>query len=155
MSYSHARTPTYVQFNDEEEVKALDQPVWGTWYGLTPDGSTGRHLYVQAPEVIEYPFCDQRFLGPAQYNLSDGNQNLPDHSSRFGYNRCAFGYCSGHWPGRYNDPNLCAEYDPQPSGTAPERFYTAAHQGPFNSISQGTVDYEWMKNYGMNYITPY
>lgn len=58
------------------------------------------------------------------YNLE--RMSHPDHPSRFGYAECWNGYCSGHWPGRYNSSPVCREQDTtqdQPPNMAPSRFY--------------------------------
>ncbi len=151
-NYSHTDDQRYVAYNDKTEIKDLDKNVWRSTYGTISSGATGRHLYQFEPRHPAYYTCfGGRDLG-THYIIGVERDDHPDHSSRFGYARCPNGYCSGHWPGRYNTSLACSN-DPQPVNLAPARFYTAAHQGPYQDASQATVDYDYWKNYGMNYRT--
>jgi hypothetical protein len=53
----------------------------------------------------------------------------PQHFSRYGYARCANGYCFGHMPGKYVVSDSCV-VDPQPNNVAPDRFYSGCESGP-------------------------
>lgn len=139
----------YVNYNDSKEISYLDVNTWiPSYYNRVPDGSSLRHLYDTKPcqTQISNVFPIQNFSDIPDNSIRENfviadRSVLPDFSSRFGYNRCALGYCSGHWPGRYNESDLCGAYDPQPPNMAPERFYEDYHQGPFNNYSQANIDY--------------
>jgi len=96
-----------------------------------------------------YYVCSRPRDTELNYIIGVERDNHPDHFSHFGYARAPYGYGSGHWPGRYNTSIWCNN-DPQPKDMAPERFYGPVHQGPYSDISQGQVDYNFAKNYGMN-----
>jgi len=153
--YVYKQEQNYVQYNNLAEVKDLDRNVWNSAYGVIADGATGRHLYKNEPRHPAYNVCFSGRDPETHYIIGVDRDEHPDHSSRFGYARCMFGYCSGHWPGRYIEAEACSEYDPQPPRMAPERFYTAEHQGPFNVRSQAIEDYNFTKNIGMNYPSWY
>lgn len=145
-SYVHQSGQDYVNYHNKAEIKELDKNVWNTTAGTIADGVTGRHLYVAEPRHPAYYYCFDGRDPETHYIIGKDRDNHPDHSSRFGYARCWNGYCSGHWPGRYNEAEPCSEYDPQPRGMAPARFYTIAHQGPYNDMSQAVVDYRHEMN---------
>jgi hypothetical protein len=151
MNYVTSVNQDYVQYNDREAVKGLDINVWHSSNSIIADGATGRHLYQHEPRHPAYYACDRTRDPGTQYIMGIDVEVHPDHSSRFGYAKCPNGYCSGHWPGRYIESTRCADYDPQPPDMAPARFYTAEYQGPLNCKSQAIVDYNYMKNHGMNY----
>jgi len=82
-------------------------------------------------------------LPPSQYTCDSGPRDTktdyifgteravhPQHASRFGYDRCWNGYCTGTWIGRYNTPPECMPNE-QPKGMAPERFYHGKFVDPF------------------------
>jgi len=150
-SYDHSKNNNYVVYNDKEEVFNLDKNVWHAYAGIIADGTTGRHLYKGEPRHPSYYICYPGRDKETHYLINIEKDSHPDHSSRFGYGRAPFGYGSGHWPGRYNTSSLCSDYDPQPPAMAPARFYTAPYQGPFQDRTQATVDYDYWKNYGMNF----
>lgn len=153
MSYVRSNEKDYVQYNNETEVKDLDVNVWRATAGDIADGATGRHMYRSEPRHPAYYTCFGGRDPGTHYIFGVERDSHPDHSSRFGYARCANGYCSGHWPGRYNEADVCSEYDPQPPDMAPERFYTAPYQGPYNDLTQAVVDYELEKNKRMNFLS--
>jgi len=152
-TYTHTSDQRYVAYNDRTEIKDLDRNVWRATTGTIADGASGRHLYRNEPRHPAYYTCFGGRDPETHYIIGVDRDDHPDHSSRFGYARCKNGYCSGHWPGRYNTSEACSAYDPQPEDMAPARFYTSAHQGPYHDESQATVDYDYWKNYGMNYGT--
>ena len=149
----------YTVYNDPSEVAYLNQNVFGmTNNGLQPlrpqsvePGAQGSGLYSSQPRQPAYYVCSPGRDLSTHYIFGVERNTHPDHSSRFGYARCKNGYCSGVWPGRYIEPDDCAMHDPQPEDMAPARFYTAPYQGPYNDLSQATLDYNYTKNYGMNY----
>nr|QBK86255.1 MAG: hypothetical protein LCMAC102_00500 [Marseillevirus LCMAC102] len=150
-AYDHSKNQDYVIYNDKSEIADLDLNVWRSTEGTIASGATGRHLYAFEPRHPAYYTCFGGRDPETHYIIGQERETHPDHSSRFGYARCKNGYCSGHWPGRYIESEVCSTYDPQPPAMAPERFYTAAHQGSFQDMSQATVDYDYWKNHGMNY----
>ena len=114
-------------------------------YGIPPTAATGRHLYTKlSPE--RYP-CYRQQSPETHYVKGFDRGELPDHSSRFGYARCANGYCLGHFPGRYVNPPGC-DKDVLPPGNAPERFYNDYYTNPYTVASQAIVDYNNYKNGG-------
>lgn len=154
MAYDHSKEQEYIAYNDKDEVFDLDKNVWHSTAGTIASGYTGRHLYGAEPRHPAYYACFSGRDKETHYLIGIERDDHPDHSSRFGYARAPFGYGTGHWPGRYNTSLKCSDYDPQPPNAAPKRFYTAAHQGPFNVKSQAIDDYNYWKNYGMN-LPPY
>lgn len=148
----YTSSQNYVEYNNRKEIKELDQNVWHSTYGTIADGATGRHLYKAEPRHPAYGACFDGRDPETHYIYGVEKMEHPDHSSRFGYGRCKFGYCAGNQAGgRYMESEVCSDYDPQPQDMAPERFYNEDHQGPFNTNSQAQVDYNYWKNYGMNY----
>lgn len=145
--YSHTIDQRYVVYNDPDEVMNLDQNVWRASRRSIMSGASGRHLYEFDPRHPAYYACSEGRDLQTHYIIGVDRDDHPDHSSRFGYARCPNGYCSGHWPGRYNTSLACSAYDPQPPDAAPARFYTAEYQGPYHDESQATVDYDNWKNY--------
>lgn len=136
----------YVRYNDPEEIENLDRPVWDSSYGITPSGATGRHLYnTLIPE--RYP-CFRKQEPGTHYVSGFDKEELPDHSSRFGYDRCPNGYCLGHFPGKYIEPPGCCE-ETLPPGMAPERFYNEFYTNPNTIASQAIVDYDFTMHNGM------
>lgn len=123
---------TYVMYNYPEEVKALDKNVWhAKLKSLIPEGYTGRRLYEGEVRSPAQYACSEGRDPETHYILGLDRDDHPDHSSRFGYANCPNGYCSGHWPGRYNEGDACANNDPQPPGMAPSRFYEDKNLGAF------------------------
>jgi len=149
-SYDHSKNQNYIIYNDKDEVFDLDKNVWNIDAEGLIRGASGRHLYQDEPRHPAYSVCfEGRDLG-SHYILGVERDDHPDHSSRFGYARCQYGYCSGHFPGKYIESDACSEYDAQPKDCAPARFYTDAYQGPYSTKSQAQEDYNYWKNYGMN-----
>jgi hypothetical protein len=141
-SYNHSKLQNYVAYNDKDEVFDLDQNVWHVTDEDVQRGAGVRHLY-EFPANAPAPFiCSRGRDKELNYLIGIERDDHPDHSSRFGYGRCPYGYCSGHFPGKYITSTMCSVYDPQPNDMAPDRFYTEAYQGPFNyNRSQANVDY--------------
>jgi len=146
MSYS----TSYIQYNDKSEVENLDQNTWNiSLEGIEDGASGGRRIYDFSPRQPAYYICYGGRDKETHYIIGIERENHPDHSSRFGYAKSRNGYGSGHWPGRYNDTEMCSLSDPQPPDMAPSRFYEDEYQGPFTNYSQANVDYFLEKNYGM------
>jgi len=119
----------YVSYNAPDQVASLDMN--------TPNGNHAvvfpLNIYQGHPFPLSQYACDS---GPrnTQYDYIYDWEKLqhPDYPSRYGYANCWNGYCSGHWPGRYNTPpgaKKCT--DEQPPDMAPQRFYTGRFQSPF------------------------
>lgn len=138
----------YVGYNDKRQIASLDKNVWNTSLkSIIPTGETGRYLY-RAPDTADpseprHPsrsICEEGRDPETHYVLGLDRFDHPDHSSRFGYANCPNGYCSGHWPGRYNEGTACANNDPQPLGMAPARFYEPQNLGAFVDTSVASAN---------------
>ena len=135
----------YVQYENQSQVDYLDQNTFnGDKTVIFP-----RHLYSGNARRQAYYIDFRPRDTDLNYIIGVERDTHPDHSSRFDYGRCKYGYCSGHWPGRYEENEWGAGYDPQPKDMAPARFYEPKHQGPFAILSQAQMDYNFEKNYGM------
>ena len=144
MEFNPLHNSKYIRYNDPTEVKNLDKPVWDSSYAIPPNGSTGRRLYEELkPE--RYPCFREQYPRSHYVEGQTAKGQLPDHSSRFGYNRCPNGYCLGHFPGKYINPPGC-DRDIFPRGNAPERFYNEFHTNPYTVSSQAIVDYNEIMN---------
>jgi hypothetical protein len=146
----------YVQYENESEIKELDQNAWpgpiANKSGSVSYGYLGKDLYTMfgnGPRRQAYQICEAGRDVDSHYIIGLERDSHPDHSSRFGYARCRYGYCFGHMPGKYIENDHCAGYDPLPSDMAPERFYTEKYTSPFSCISEGRVNYDIGKNYLM------
>lgn len=139
----------YVEYQDPYSVNKINQNLWHKeWMNIIPNGSTSRFLYKNKTRNSSYFIpCGIGGRDPETHYIIDVERDThPDHAARFGYARCKYGYCSGHWPGKYIESELCSAYDPQPPDTAPKRFYTPRHLSPYAVESQATVDHEAWKN---------
>lgn len=137
-------TQNYVQYNNDEEVEALNLNVYnGDRAVVFP-----RHIY--AGDVVPSPeyLCSRPRDTQTRYIIGVERDQHPLHASRFGYARAPYGYGTGHWPGRYNDSVWCGEADVQPPSMAPARFYEPDQLGWFSSQSEGDA-MDW---YGKNVL---
>lgn len=135
----------YVQYEKNDQIHYLNQNTFdGDKTVIFP-----RHLYSGNARQQAYYTCFRPRDTELNYIYGVEREDHPDHFSKFGYARAPYGYGTGHWPGRYNTSIWCND-DVQPKDMAPERFYEPVNQGPFSNISQGQIDYNWEKNYGMN-----
>ena len=135
----------YIFYNSPQSVKSIDRNKVrgkitefprGLYVGesLNPSkcqpfgcsGAGGVAGYVRDPE-IDYFFGTEKTQHPA-------------HFSRFGYAWCPNGYCTGNHPGRYNTPPGEVDFNSQPKGMAPERFYSDTELDPFYTLSPAYID---------------
>lgn len=146
----------YIEYYDQKEIDDLDMNIWKESFMETnPDGVTGRHLYVAEPRhESEHIFQGGRDK-QIHYLYNIERDKHPNHSSRFGYAYGPYGYLSGPFPGKYQEPMKCTEYDPQPPDMAPKRFYAYPFQSNYYrpNLSQGILDYYGEKDLGMRYPT--
>jgi len=148
-NYNHSKNQDYIQYSNKKELAFMDQNVWDVRQQEILEGAGGRRLYSSNPRHSAYYSCFGGKDLETHYILGADRDDHPDHSSRFGYGRCPFGYCSGHFPGKYQESLACSTYDPQPQNMAPSRFYTEKWQdSAYSTPSQAQVDYNnWV---GMN-----
>jgi hypothetical protein len=141
MEFGPSYRKKYVEYNDPDQLEDLSTHVWNSSYSIMPSGSTGRRLYQKLyPEKNPYFRKD---TPEAHYIKGFTKGELPDHSSRFGYDRCSNGYCLGHFPGKYIEP-CGSETDVLPPDCAPKRFYNKFHTDPNFINSQAITDYNWV-----------
>ncbi len=135
--YNKPNATTYVNYDDIQAVNKLDLNIWGGNINYS-----GKHLYQESSVYGAIGLCspsrnpDVHYISGVERPLGDH----PDHSSRFGYGRCSNGYCSGVQAGLYVMPPD-QQFDPQPQGVAPKRFYTQEYQGRNRVNTQASVDY--------------
>jgi len=145
----------YVRYQDEKEIQNLDQNSWpgpiANLSGSVSYGKLGKDLYTMfgnGPRRQSYQICEAGRDVSSHYIIGLERDSHPDHSSRFGYGRCRYGYCFGHMPGKYIVNEQCGGYDdPLPNNMAPDRFYTSKYTDPFSCLSEGRVEYDIGKNY--------
>lgn len=144
-----SKNAIYVSYFDKKEIRSLDQNTLKP--GEAINGINFPYLYEDpSPEHPLYLSADGRNL-QMNYIIGKEQQTQTNHSSRFSYdNGCLLDYCSGPVIGKYQTSGWCSDYDPQPLGMAPARFYDQKHQGPFNDYTQANKDYsDYMKNIGL------
>lgn len=114
---------SHIRYHSAEDIHKLDLNTSTPTLEQAAAGATGRNMYCHPVRVesseLAYPGRDfeKRYI----YNVERNNH--PANASRFGYGRCEFGYCSGHWPGKYIVSDECACCDLNPKFMAPARFY--------------------------------
>lgn len=150
INMTSSKNAIYVNYFNKEEIRNLDQNTLKP--GEANNGVDFPYLYENpSPAHPLYLSKDGKRNMQMDYIIGKERDNHPDHSSRFSYdNGCLLEYCSGHWPGRYQTSGWCSEYNPQPEGMAPARFYGQSYQDPFNNYTQADKDYsDYMKTIGL------
>lgn len=109
----------YVHPYNPREVNDMDMTPYKNPQEISvfPEMIPGAEVAIQP-----YYVCSRPRSTKTAYIYGVEREEHPPHFSRFGYARCANGYCSGVTPGKYIVGDDCS-YDPQPHNTAPKRFY--------------------------------
>jgi hypothetical protein len=134
----------YVQPDNDQQVEALDLNTYnGDRAVVFP-----RHIY--AGDVVPAPkyLCSRPRDTQTRYIFGVERDLHPLHAANFGYARAAYGYGTGHWPGRYNGSMWCNQDDVQPPNMSPARFYAPDQLGWYSSQSEGYA----MEQYGKNVL---
>jgi hypothetical protein len=138
---------TYVVYNSVNDLRRLDLNNIDANKTVVFPG----YLYGgEALPVSQYMMCSGPRDTRTQYFVdAETNGQHPDHFSRFDYARTFYGYGSGIWMGRYNEPPNCmAESNPQPKDMAPPIFYGEKYLSPFYSDSPAYLHDRLLREHG-------
>ena len=84
----------YVHFHDKSELQALDMNTIRDPKNIQMFPDIGKNAQVVTLDMGIYNDPDQNYI------LGVEQLDHPFKFTRFGYNTCPNGYCSGIWPGR-------------------------------------------------------
>jgi len=125
----------YAAYEQPDEVGDLNRNVYdGARATVFPN-----NIYLGQVQLLPYYACSRPRDTDFQYIIGAEREEHPDHFSRFGYAKCPNGYCSGHWPGRYNAPVGCESFEPP--DMAPPRLYAVEHTDSSSVLSRGYASY--------------
>lgn len=131
---------SYIAYNDKDQVAYLDRNT----YDASRAVIFPRHLYGGEAVIDGYFVCSRPRDTELSYVYGVERDDHPDHFSHFNYGRCQYGYCTGQWPGRYDENEWC-QHLALPKDMAPPRFYETEYRGPYNVSTQAMVDLEQFK----------
>jgi hypothetical protein len=127
---------TYVVYNSDFQRRGLDlNKVYGRRVNEFPNNLYTGEIFPLSQYVVESGPRDSK----TNYLYGLERMDHPDQFSRFGYAWCPNGYCSGAWPGRYNEAPGCDNYNEQPANMAPSRFYQGTYVSPYGAESYSSV----------------